>query len=197
MLFRSAPEPAAGTGELAQQLADTEGKLATALRGYSLLQKEHDDLRARLEQDGAQVATERDALAGRLATAEEEARNAQAEVARLTESLSALQRSTGTASSDLAAARALVQQLQGANTVLARENYDLKAQVAREPARPVAAGPAAPAGRTHTVADGDSLSRISQRYYGTPARWPEIFNANRDVVDAQGTLRVGMVLRIP
>src|SRR5262249_45225014 len=30
--------------------------------------------------------------------------------------------------------------------------------------------------RMHTVAEGDSLSRISLRYYGTPNRWQEIFN---------------------
>jgi nucleoid-associated protein YgaU len=51
--------------------------------------------------------------------------------------------------------------------------------------------------RTHAVAAGDTLSRISQRYYGDPGRWRVIFDANRDTLDATGTLRVGMVLRIP
>jgi nucleoid-associated protein YgaU len=51
--------------------------------------------------------------------------------------------------------------------------------------------------RVHTVADGDSLSRISLRYYGTPNRWQDIFNANRDVLQGSSTLRVGMQLRIP
>jgi len=66
------------------------------------------------------------------------------------------------------------------------------------PVRPAAA-PAAPLTelRFHTVAEGDSLSRISLRYYGTPGRWQEIFAANRDVLQGSSALRVGMQLRIP
>jgi len=52
-------------------------------------------------------------------------------------------------------------------------------------------------GRIHTVAEGDSLSRISMRYYGTPNRWQEIYQANRDVLQGSSTLRVGQQLRIP
>jgi nucleoid-associated protein YgaU len=51
--------------------------------------------------------------------------------------------------------------------------------------------------RFHTVAEGDSLSRISMRYYGTPNRWQEIYNANRDVLQGSAVLRIGMQLRIP
>ena len=51
--------------------------------------------------------------------------------------------------------------------------------------------------RFHTVTDGDSLSRISLRYYGTANRWQEIYNANRDVLQGSSTLRVGQQLRIP
>ena len=47
------------------------------------------------------------------------------------------------------------------------------------------------------VAGGDSLSRISQRYYGSASRWPDIYNANRDKIGADGVLRVGVELRIP
>ena len=66
------------------------------------------------------------------------------------------------------------------------------------PLRPVTA-PATqvPEARYHTVVEGDSLSRISMRYYGTSNRWQEIFNANRDVLQGSSTLRVGMQLRIP
>jgi TPR repeat protein/chromosome segregation ATPase len=56
--------------------------------------------------------------------------------------------------------------------------------------------PAAPV-RYHTVVEGDSLSRISLRYYGTGNRWQEIFQANRDLLQGSSTLRVGMQLRIP
>ena len=186
--------------ELAAKLAETEGRLATALRGYSLLQQEVDDRNAKATQSADSLTRERDDLATRLASSEETARSAQAEVARLTESLAALQRSTGEASTELAAARALLREAQGANTVLARENYDLKTALSRDPARSGAVSSAttpAPEGRTHTVTTGDSLSRISQRYYGNAGRWQEIFAANRDVLDEKGTLRVGMTLRIP
>lgn len=39
-----------------------------------------------------------------------------------------------------------------------------------------------PDARYHTVAPGDSLSRIAQRYYGNMYKWPVIYEANRDVV---------------
>lgn len=66
------------------------------------------------------------------------------------------------------------------------------------PVRPVVASPlGAPEVRFHTVTEGDSLSRISMRYYGTPNRWQEIYNANRDVLQGSSVLRVGMQLRIP
>ncbi|MBI2497269.1 MAG: LysM peptidoglycan-binding domain-containing protein [Opitutae bacterium] len=62
----------------------------------------------------------------------------------------------------------------------------------------VRTGPAGPAEvRYHTVTEGDSLSRISMRYYGTPNRWQEIYNANRDVLQGSSALRIGMQLRIP
>lgn len=51
--------------------------------------------------------------------------------------------------------------------------------------------------RTHTVAQGDSLSRLSQRYYGTPNRWQEIYQANSEVLQNSSTLRIGQQLRIP
>ena len=58
--------------------------------------------------------------------------------------------------------------------------------------------PVAPPGaRTHVVVAGDSLSRISQRYYGTAARWQEIYNANAEKLGPNGTLRIGTELRIP
>lgn len=66
------------------------------------------------------------------------------------------------------------------------------------PARPVpTVSTAAPEVRYHTVVEGDSLSRISMRYYGTPNRWQEIYQANRDVLQGSSALRVGQQLRIP
>ena len=64
------------------------------------------------------------------------------------------------------------------------------------PPPPAASGPAAP-GRIHVVQAGESLGAISTRYYGTPARWKTIFNANRDKLPDANNLRVGTPLKIP
>lgn len=49
----------------------------------------------------------------------------------------------------------------------------------------------------HTIGVGDSLRRISDRYYGTPDRAQEIEDANRDGIDGPGKLSAGRRLRIP
>ena len=51
--------------------------------------------------------------------------------------------------------------------------------------------------RTYTVVGGDTLTRISQRVYGSPGRWMDIYQANRDTMDSPNSLRVGQVLRLP
>ena len=51
--------------------------------------------------------------------------------------------------------------------------------------------------RTYTVQSGDTLSRISSKLYGTPNRWKEIYEANRDRMPSPGTLKLGQQLRIP
>ena len=51
--------------------------------------------------------------------------------------------------------------------------------------------------RYHTVTGGDTLSKISTAYYGTPGRWAEILVANRDVLGEDNNLVIGRQLRIP
>ena len=51
--------------------------------------------------------------------------------------------------------------------------------------------------RTYTVQSGDSLSSISRTLYGTPSRWIDIYQANRDRLSSENALRVGQELRIP
>lgn len=51
--------------------------------------------------------------------------------------------------------------------------------------------------RYHTVADGDSLSTISQAYYGSGRFWTEIQKANRQRIRNPNHLQVGWKLRIP
>ncbi len=65
----------------------------------------------------------------------------------------------------------------------------------------VNAGATAPspsnAPRTYTVQSGDTLSAISKRFYGTPSRWIDIYQANRDRLSSESALRVGQEVRIP
>ena len=49
----------------------------------------------------------------------------------------------------------------------------------------------------HVVQEGDSLTRISVRYYGSGARWQEIYDANREVLKGENALRPGQRLKIP
>ena len=64
--------------------------------------------------------------------------------------------------------------------------------------RPAASVPVlAQAERFHSVQEGDSLTRISARYFGTPNRWQEIYDTNRDVLRGENALRPGQRLRIP
>lgn len=51
--------------------------------------------------------------------------------------------------------------------------------------------------RTYTVQPGDSLSSISRTMYGTPSRWIDIYQANRDRLSSEDALRVGQELRVP
>jgi tetratricopeptide (TPR) repeat protein len=49
----------------------------------------------------------------------------------------------------------------------------------------------------YTVVAGDNLVVISRKVYGTPTRFKEIFEANRDTMPDMNTLNVGMKLKIP
>lgn len=77
-------------------------------------------------------------------------------------------------------------------TVVAQEKPKTEAQPATqaEPQRP-------PVPATHTVVAGDTLSSISKKYYGTTARWRDIYNANRVSMSSPSSLRPGMVLKLP
>ena len=51
--------------------------------------------------------------------------------------------------------------------------------------------------RAYTVQSGDSLSSISNKFYGTSSRWIDIYQANRDRLKSENALRVGQEIRIP
>ncbi len=66
----------------------------------------------------------------------------------------------------------------------------------RPSVKPAATKPAG-SGRTHTVAKGDTLFSIAQKYYGNRAKWRDVYAANRDVMPNETALKPGMQLKIP
>ena len=91
--------------------------------------------------------------------------------------------------------RALAAQLLAAGPVLPPPPVAAAPAVA-PPAPPVAPA-AAPAPQIHVVQAGENLATISGRYYGTPAKWKLIFNANQDRLTDANNLRVGTRIEIP
>lgn len=51
--------------------------------------------------------------------------------------------------------------------------------------------------RTYVVKRGDTLASISRRFYKTSARWKQILDANRDIIDNPKKLTAGQTLVIP
>lgn len=51
--------------------------------------------------------------------------------------------------------------------------------------------------RTYTTQAGDSLSRISKRFYGDGNQYMKIFEANRDELFDPDKIKTGMSLKIP
>jgi tetratricopeptide (TPR) repeat protein len=103
---------------------------------------------------------------------------------------------------ELVAALKRVQQLEnvvgGARRVPTQTTSVAQTQQSRAPTQVQAATPdPASAPRSYTVRSGDSLTSISRAVYGTPSRWIDIYQANRDRLSSENALRVGQELRIP
>lgn len=48
------------------------------------------------------------------------------------------------------------------------------------------------------MGEGDTLASIAERFYGDPALWRRIYDANRQAIgDNPDSLRLGTVLTIP
>ncbi|GHA84082.1 LysM and BON domain-containing protein [Cognatilysobacter bugurensis] len=77
--------------------------------------------------------------------------------------------------------------------------------------KPAAAAPAAPvaatsasadtgeqwSSRTYTVKSGDTLSKIAKEMYGEASKYPQIFEANKPMLEDPDKIYPGQVLRIP
>src|SRR5215831_12552719 len=51
--------------------------------------------------------------------------------------------------------------------------------------------------RMYTVKSGDTLSKISKQFYGSPGEYMKIFDANRDQLADPDKIKVGQELKIP
>lgn len=49
----------------------------------------------------------------------------------------------------------------------------------------------------YTVKPGDSLSKIAKQFYGKASRYPEIFEANKEVIKNPDLIYPGQKIRIP
>jgi nucleoid-associated protein YgaU len=156
-------------------------------------------------QDAEQRAANLAVAAGQLAGTQRDLAVARTEIARLNEAVQALdrdrtlrvtqlQQENAAVSARLRQAQGTLDQIASAARILGTSVPTTAASPAPVQAIPVAAPAAA---RTHVVAEGDSLTRISIRYYGSSNRWQDIYEANRDVLQGENALRPGQRLRIP
>ena len=104
---------------------------------------------------------------------------------------------------DLVAANTRVQQLENvlgqarrSTQVQTPAPVQIQAQTPQQATSQQSPNPAS-VPRTYTVQSGDTLSAISKRFYGTPSRWIDIYQANRDRMSSESALRVGQEIRIP
>jgi nucleoid-associated protein YgaU len=209
---------------LRRELADVKARLADAMReaearaagGKSALpadethEREKAALQDRVDTLSAELATQK-AENERLAQAGAAAEKARAEAEQR------IADETG-GPTELAVAKRLIENLQAENTRLSdtmeaaerdrvariarlqRENAALTARLGAASGGELGARPPVPAvasDRVHLVVEGDTLTGISLRYYGTANRWQDIYNANRAAIPSENLLRVGQRLAIP
>ena len=151
-------------------------------------------------------------MANQLAAAQRDSASLRADNARLNETIQSVDRDRAARIAQLqqenAAVSARLRQAQGTLDQIANaariinggglsSGLNYAASAPQRPASPVSAAPVVPDARIHVVQEGDSLTRISVRYYGTASRWQEIYDANREALKGENALRPGQRLRIP
>ena len=50
---------------------------------------------------------------------------------------------------------------------------------------------------THTIQEGETLTKVAMQYYGTKLLWPYIVNYNTDLITDPNVVPPGITLRIP
>lgn len=49
----------------------------------------------------------------------------------------------------------------------------------------------------YTVQKGDTLQKISRKFYGTTKKWQKLFEINKDTLSSPNTLKPGQVINVP
>lgn len=182
------------------QLADLQDKLTTALRSFSVVQDENTDLKASIDK----LTTQNTMLSQQLDIAHSSIAALQTEAAKTAE---------------IDPLRTEVRNAQDEISRIAAENADLRTRLSLQapapgagkpmPLRPGTATAAAaeippaptptptPETKTYVVVEGDTLTKISRKFYGSSNRWDDILKANHDTLKDENSLVVGSTLKIP
>ncbi len=76
-----------------------------------------------------------------------------------------------------------------------QQQDSLSVPVPQQDVPPPAPQKAAP--KTYVIQKGDTLSKVSQKFYGTTKKWKMIYEANRDRINNINNLKVGTQIVIP
>ena len=171
--LRRHPDLASAHREMGLMLQHYRGDPVGAIYHYQRYLKLRPDAPDREEVEGM-IRESRLSYAGQIAESPEEVRN---DLRARDQRIQALER-------EVAGLRAQ-----------ARASAPPPAEPARVPA--AAASAAVLSERVHVVQAGENLATISERYFGTRARWKDIFNANQDRLTDANNLRVGTRIAIP
>jgi len=188
------------TAALRETLRQSEMKVDMTVRAFAVIEQENERLLVQMRAADAKAATAED----RSRSDSSETSRLRAELARAEQGRSAALAARDAALRDLSAAQIRNDNL-ARELARARPGMPLVFQDSPPPppSRVIEPEPAAeplPAveePKIHIVAEGENLSIISHRYYNTPNRWLEIFNANKDVMKSENHVVPGMKLRIP
>jgi nucleoid-associated protein YgaU len=210
----TAPTATSSAADVQKQAAETQDKLDMSLRAYTVLQNDNDQLKDSL----AKAGDEKNSLAAQLDQAKRLAADRLASLNLQAQQMAGLQATAAADDNAVSSLRDQLRQMQNLVAQLADENSRLKTQMvlnAPSPSAPSperyappptpaavaspapAAAPAENGAQTYKVASGDTLAKISKKFYGTTTRWQEILAANHDKLHDDKSLRIGMELTIP
>ncbi len=195
-----APPAAAPDTDAAKQAADLQDKLTVSLRSFSVLQDENAQLKASMEKsasDNASLSQQLEAAKASIASLQVQAA-ATAQIDPLRTELRQSQDETVRLATENQQYRTrLAVQSTGPNSSRPAPTRPGQASAAAASAVPSAATPAPAGPKTYVVAEGDTLTKISRKFYGNSGRWQDILNANRRVVKDEKSLVVGSTITIP